>query len=356
MPSRKDASWTACGALFCALLFLSGCTSLPEWTASRIRPTQPPTPSDRFVLPPEGTDVVGVVQVAVAGHEDTLPDLARRYNLGYEEIVAANPGVDPWLPGAGTRVVLPTQFVLPDAPREGLVLNLASMRLFYYPLPAAGETPKVITHPIGIGREGWQTPEGSLRITEKKVKPAWIVPVSVRKEHAEKGDPLPPVVPPGPDNPLGDFAMRLSLPSYLIHGTNQPYGVGIRSSHGCVRLYPEDIARLFPRVPVGTRVTIVNQPYVAGWRNGQLYLEAHPPLAEEARRWGTSLQPMKKVVATRAPLPGAVNWDKATQVANEARGIPFPVSTDSPDLAEVLSSAPRVPSTPPWAPVVDREG
>lgn len=150
--------------------------------------------------------------------------------------------------------------------------------------------------------------------------------------------------------------MRLSLPSYLIHGTNQPYGVGIRSSHGCVRLYPEDIARLFPRVPVGTRVTIVNQPYVAGWRNGQLYLEAHPPLAEEARRWGTSLQPMKKVVATRAPLPGAVNWDKATQVANEARGIPFPVSTDSPDLAEVLSSAPRVPSTPPWAPVVDREG
>ena len=159
---------------------------------------------------------MGIVQIAVARHEDTLSDLARRYDLGYEEIVAANPGMDPWLPGAGTRVVLPTQFVLPDASREGLVLNLASMRLFYYPRPGAGEPPMVITHPIGIGREGWQTPLGSSHITGKTVKPAWTVPASVRREHAEMGDPLPPVVPPGPDNPLGDFAMRLSLPSYLI--------------------------------------------------------------------------------------------------------------------------------------------
>ena len=299
---------------------------------------------------------MGIVQIATARQEDTLPDLARRYDLGYEEIVAANPGMDPWLPGEGAQVVLPTQFVLPDVPREGLVVNLAAMRLFYYPKPGAGEPPGVITHPIGIGREGWRTPQGTLHITEKIVQPTWTVPASVRREHAKKGDPLPPVVPPGPDNPLGEFAMRLSLPNYLIHGTNQPWGVGLRVSHGCVRLYPEDIARLFPEVPKGTRVTIVNQPYVAGWRNGQLYLEAHPPLAEEAKRWGKSLKPMKQALAKKAAGAGDVNWDKARKVAHEARGIPIPVSPDSPDFAAVLAAAPQVPSNPPWALVDDREG
>ncbi|MGD8631326.1 MAG: L,D-transpeptidase family protein [Gammaproteobacteria bacterium] len=301
-------------------------------------------------------DVVGTLQVAIASHEDTLSDLARRYDLGYEEIVAANPGIDPWLPGEGTQVVLPTQFVLPDAPREGLVLNLAAMRLFYYPRPAANEPPRVITHPVGIGREGWETPQGVSHIIQKVVQPAWTVPDSVRKEHAAKGDPLPPVVPPGPDNPLGDFALRLSLPSYLIHGTNQPYGVGIRVSHGCVRLYPEDIARLFPQVPEGTRVTIVNQPYVAGWHEGQLYLDAHQPLAEDARRWGNSLKPMEQAVVKKAMRADAVNWDKARQVAQEARGIPIPVSPDSLDLTDVLTRARRVPSIPPWAPADDRQG
>ena len=252
--------------------------------------------------------------------------------------------------------MLTTQFVLPDAPREGLVLNLAAMRLFYYPRPGTDEPPRVITHPIGIGREGWRTPLGVSRITEKIVQPTWTVPASVRREHANKGDPLPPVVPPGPENPLGDFAMRLSIPSYLIHGTNQPYGVGLRVSHGCVRLYPEDIARLFPEVPKGTRVTIVNQPYVAGWRNGQLYLEAHQPLAEDAKRWGTSLKPMERAIAAKAGAQGDVNWDKARQVAYEARGIPLPISPDSPDLAEVLTTAPQVPSYPPWALAVDKEG
>jgi L,D-transpeptidase ErfK/SrfK len=351
-PPRYTATRLAwCTALW-AILYLSGCSTFPDW---RTRTAEPPTPSDRFLLPPEGTDVVGFVQVTRARHEDTLSDLARRYDLGYEEIVAANPGMDPWLPGEGAQVVLPTQFVLPDAPREGLVLNLASMRLFYYPEAAADEPPRVITHPIGIGREGWQTPQGVSRITEKLVRPAWTVPASVRREHAENGDPLPPVVPPGPDNPLGDYAMRLSLPSYLIHGTNQPYGVGLRVSHGCVRLYPEDIARLFPAVPEGTRVTIVNQPYLAGWRNRQLYLEAHQPLAEDARRWGNSLKPMEQVLAKRAPEPDAVNWDKARHVALDARGIPIPVSPDSPDLAELLTTAPRVPSIPPWTPLHDED-
>ena len=353
--SRNDSSWIAWGVMLCACLYLSGCSTFSDWRSSWTRSAQPPSPSDSFLLPPEGTDVVGMVQIANASHEDTLSDIARRYDLGYEEIVAANPGMDPWLPGEGAQVVLPTQFVLPDAPRQGLVLNLAAMRLFYYPRHGADEPPRVITHPIGIGREGWRTPQGTSRITEKIVQPTWNVPASVRREHAQKGDPLPPVVPPGPDNPLGEYAMRLSLPNYLIHGTNQPYGVGIRVSHGCVRLYPEDIARLFPTVPEGTRVTIVNQPYLAGWRNEQLYLEAHQPLAEEAKRWGNSLKPMEQALAEKAARPDAINWDKARKVAHEARGIPIPVSPDSPDLAEVLTTAPRVPSTPPWALADDKD-
>ena len=344
-------STSAATAVFCAMLFLSGCASLSDWRHAWSTSSPAPAPSDRFLLPSEGSDIVGHLQVATSRYEDTLSDIARRYDLGYEEIVAANPGIDPWLPGKGTQVVLPTQFVLPGGTREGLVLNLASMRLFYYPKPAPGEPAEVITHPVGIGREGWQTPQGTAFITRKISNPAWTVPESVRREHAKEGDPLPPIVPPGPDNPLGDFAMRLSLPSYLIHGTNKPWGVGLRVSHGCVRLYPEDIARLFPKVPVGTPVRIINEPYLAGWRNGQLYLEAHQPLAEDTKRWNGSLKPMEQAVAIKAAdSPDKVNWEKAGIVAREARGIPVPVTSGSPELAELLAKAPRVTSTPPWAP------
>jgi L,D-transpeptidase ErfK/SrfK len=342
---HRGRTWGAATAACLTLIYLSGCASLSDWRGARA-----PTPSDRFVLPAQGTDVVGRVQVTSARHEDTLLDIARRYDLGYEEIIAANPGVDPWLPGAGTRVVLPTQFVLPGGAREGLVLNLASMRLFYFPEPGPGEPAEVVTHPIGIGREGWLTPQGTMHIIQKKEKPAWTVPESVRREHAEQGETLPKIVPPGPDNPLGDFAMRLSNPSYLIHGTNQPYGVGIRVSHGCVRLYPEDIARLFPMVPMGTPVRIINEPYVAGWRDGQLYLEAHQPLAEDVKRWKGSLEPMEHVVAARATdLAATVSWDKARAVAREARGLPLPIGPGSPGIAELLAKAPQVPSVPAWA-------
>jgi len=345
----KGTARSAATAAFLTLIFLSGCAGFGDW-----RGAPEPTPSDRFLLPPQGTDLVGLVQVTSARHEDTLLDIARRYDLGYEEIIAANPGVDPWLPGAGTRVVLPTQFVLPGGAREGLVLNLASMRLFYFPEPGPGEPAEVVTHPIGIGREGWLTPQGTMHIIQKKEKPAWTVPESVRREHAAQGEALPKIVPPGPDNPLGDFAMRLSNPSYLIHGTNQPYGVGIRVSHGCVRLYPEDIARLFPLVPMGTPVRIINEPYVAGWRDGQLYLEAHQPLAEDAKRWNGSLEPMEyAVVAKATDLAAAVSWERARAVAREARGLPVPIAPGSPELEELLAKAPQVPSVPPWAVSLD---
>jgi L,D-transpeptidase ErfK/SrfK len=341
----------AAGAALLAAVFLSGCAGLSDWRHAWMTAPEP-APSDRFALPPDGTDIVGQLQVASTRYEDTLADIARRYDLGYEEIVAANPGVDPWLPGKDTAVVLPTEFILPGGAREGLVLNLASMRLFYFPKPEPGKPAEVITHPMGIGREGWQTPLGTAYITQKIANPAWTVPESVRKEHAEQGDPLPPIVPPGPDNPLGDYAMRLSIPSYLIHGTNKPFGVGLRVSHGCVRLYPEDIARLFPEVPLGTPVRIVNEPYLAGWRDGQLYLEAHQPLAEDSQRWNGSLKPMEQALAAQtAARPVEVNREKAEVIVREARGIPVPVTPGSADLEALVAKAPRVSSTPSWAPV-----
>lgn len=343
---RRGPAWAL---LLLQLWLLAGCSMLLE--SDRGTVSSEPQPTDRFLLPPEGTDVIGGLQVAVARDEDTLSDIARRYNLGYDEIVAANPGVDPWLPGVGTAIVLPTQFVLPPVPRRGLVLNLASMRLFYFPQPEPGQPAEVVTHPIGIGREGWETPLGDFHITEKREQPTWTVPASVLKEHAEAGDPLPPVVPPGADNPLGAYAMRLSLPSYLIHGTNQPWGVGMRVSHGCVRLYPEDIARLFPAVALDTPVTIINEPYLAGWRDGQLLLEAHEPLAEDKRtRADGQLTASRALAANGGGESSGLDEAAVARVLAEARGVPLPVLAGSPGLDEIVDQLPRVTSIPPWAP------
>ena len=182
-------------------------------------------------------------------------------------------------------MVVPTQFVLPAAPHEGVVVNVAAMRIFYYPPHKKGEPQVVFTHPIGIGKVGWKTPEGTTKIVSRQKDPVWVVPKSVRDEHAEDGEKLPAQVPAGPDNPLGAVQFRLSWPSYLIHGTNKPYGVGMRSSHGCMRLYPEDIAVFYDLIPIGTKVTVVNQPYLFGWRDGTLYLQAYTVMEDDSRDW-----------------------------------------------------------------------
>jgi L,D-transpeptidase ErfK/SrfK len=307
-----------------------------------------PLRSDAFYLPGPNEDVVGQVQVVIARHEDSLPDLARRHDLGFNEITLANPGVDTWIPGEGTRVVLPTQFILPDAPREGVVLNVATMRLFYYPKPKGDEPPIVITHPVGIGRVDWQTPLGNSKIVAKAANPAWYPPASIRKEHAEAGDPLPKVVPAGPDNPLGQYAMRLSIPGYLIHGTNKRYGIGMRVSHGCVRMYPEDIERLFQEVPIGTPVKIVNQPYAVGWLNGTVYLESHEPLEEHSETSGNDVEQLVEAVNRRAggAVVDAVDWDKAAEVLRNPRSVPVPILRGTPDYQEVVASAMLVANIP----------
>jgi L,D-transpeptidase ErfK/SrfK len=275
--------------------------------------------------------------MVVARSEDTLADLARRYNLGYDQIVAANPGVDPWLPGEGRSIVLPTRFTLPAAPREGIVINLAAKRLFYFPEARGSEVPVVITHPIGIGRFDWPTPTGRSYVRSKSVDPIWYVPASVRAEHASNGDPLPAVVPPGPENPLGRFALGLGLPGYLIHGTNKPYGIGMRVSHGCIRLYPEDIEVLFASVPVGTPVQIVDQPYLMGWLDDTLYLEAHEPL-EQHQITAEELKALAAASHSRLDS-AAVDWRKAQRVAKSSRGIPIPITTGSGDLRDVIEEA-----------------
>jgi L,D-transpeptidase ErfK/SrfK len=226
--------------------------------------------------------VIGQMNVVQSNHEDTLIDVARRFGLGYEEIVRANPGVDPWLPGEGAEVLLPTRFVLPDAASRGLVINVAEYRMYYFRNAGDAAGMEVMTFPISIGRMDWGTPLGKLSVASKLRQPSWYPPESVRKEHEADGRTLERVVPPGPDNPLGEYAMRLSMPSYLIHGTNRPAGIGMRVTHGCIRMFPEDIAWLFPQIPVDTPVRIVNQPYKLGWLNDDLYLEVHPRLEESA--------------------------------------------------------------------------
>ncbi len=239
------------------------------------------TNAKEFILPPDDINVVGESFLIEAKKSETLLDIAREYGVGYNEITKANPDVDPWYPGEKTPVVIPTRYILPDTPREGLVLNLPEMRIYYYPKVEQGEIPKVITYPVGIGRQDWQTPLGKTYVAEKKRNPTWTPPASIKAEHIAKGDPLPDVVPAGPDNPLGTRALRLGIPSYLIHGTNKPYGVGMRVSHGCVRMRPEDIEALFEIVPAKETVRIINQPLKIGRFAGSLFMEFHSPLEED---------------------------------------------------------------------------
>ena len=231
-----------------------------------------------YELPPEGYDVVGAVATVTAREEDALIDIARRNGLGYHDIVRANPDVNIWVPGEGTEVILPTRFVLPSGPRRGIVLNLAEYRLYYYPEPEDGGPAYVMTYPISIGRMDWDTPLGATSVISKVTNPSWYPPQSVRDEHAADGRPLPRIVPAGPQNPLGKYAMRLGLPGYLIHSTNRPAGVGMRVTHGCIRMFPEDIEYLFPNVGVNTPVRIINEPVKLGWFGDELVMEVHPAL------------------------------------------------------------------------------
>jgi L,D-transpeptidase ErfK/SrfK len=285
-----------------------------------------------FTLPQNGDALIGEFRWVKASKEDTLVDIARRNDLGFDEIVNANPSVDVWMPREGTTVTLPHRYLLPDAPREGVVINTAEMRLYYFPPKpkrkkneAEPETPATVeSFPISIGRSDWNTPLVKTKVARKTEDPIWYPPESIRKEHAAQGDPLPKAVPAGPDNPLGKYALYLGIKSYLIHGTNKEFGIGMQVTHGCMRMYPEDIERMYRNVKVGTPVHIINQPYKIGWSDGTLYLEIHPWLEgtpETQRNDKSALINLVKAALKDYP-EYPVDWQAVEVMRIEATGLP----------------------------------
>jgi L,D-transpeptidase ErfK/SrfK len=297
----------------------------------------------RYELSSSDDTVVGEITSVIADERDTLLDIARRNGFGYQDMKLVNPDVDMWLPGEGQKITLPAQFILPVAPKEGIVLNVPEMRLYYYLPRQKGKPQEVLTYPLGIGREGWHTPYMKTYIAEKKVNPNWYPPESIRKEHEEKGDPLPKIVMSGPDNPLGYFAMRLGRPDYLIHGTNKPYGLGMRVSHGCVRLYPEDIEALFAEVSLKTPVNIINQPYKIGVKDNVIYLEAHPFLDEDTEKFENNLTSVVAlIVEVSNDKDYELDWSTAYEAINKPTGLPVAIGMYLPEgqtkVAEKLTT------------------
>ncbi|KTA86075.1 L,D-transpeptidase family protein [Aeromonas salmonicida] len=288
------------------------------WTA--------PSWATTYPLPPAGSRLIGELEDYIVQPDEHLELIGKHTQIGFLALLEANPEVDPYLPKPGTRLTLPTQMLLPDVPREGIVINLPELRLYYFP---KGKN-EVIVLPIGIGDIGRETPEMTTTVIAKNPNPTWVPGPMVRKSWLEqKGISLPAVVPPGPDNPLGKFAMRLGYGKrdYLIHGTNKEFGVGLRVSAGCIRLRPDDIEALFKLVPVGTTVRVINQPVKAAIEpDGSHWLEVHSPLSrtELELEQGAPLILSPEVEAFIAA--SEIDGDKVAAVLNNKNGIPRPVS------------------------------
>jgi len=283
-----------------------------------------------FFLPTDGSNMVGELKVVTVDSRHTLLDIARHFDLGYEEITLANPGVSIWLPGEGTRIVVPTEFILPPRPWVGIVVNIPQRRLYYFPRPKAKQPATVVTFPLGIARPGWPTPLGATRIISKTKDPAWFVPKSIQEEQRSQGElDFPDYFPPGPTNPMGMLAMETGFAQIFIHGTNRPWGVGMRVSHGCLHLYPEHADYLFPEVAVGTPVRIINQPVRVGNRDDQLYLSVFEPVDGYPDDQGSLLtQAMDALAMQDAP----VDWDRVEQTVDAKVGVAVPVSHGAPSL------------------------
>lgn len=320
---------------------------LPLWAAA-LALWVLPAHAVEFPLQDDGGELIGEVKRVRTRYEDTLIQLARQYSLGYEELLRVNKGVDPWLPGAGTEILIPGQRLLPPGERSGIVVNLPEHRMYYFPKPAKGETPRVFTFPVSVGKMDWRTPLGVTRIARKQKDPAWYPPESVRKEHADRGDPpLPKIVPPGPDNPLGSRAMRLDIPggSYLIHGTNNPDAVGMAVTHGCLRMYPEDVERLFDLTPVGTRVALVNEPLKLARFGGEVWVEVHPPIDAQGQSGAVDLEAFEaRLNELLGEAEVIIDWDVALKALREAKGMPVLIGLE---LVPAEGGAPDAPAVAP---------
>ncbi|HEX2967014.1 MAG TPA: L,D-transpeptidase family protein [Syntrophorhabdaceae bacterium] len=311
----------------CALLLsFTGCALLKQIREIPSRaPVYPDTALQRndFTVSRDD-DVVGGLALMRLEPGDTLPDVARHFSVGLNSITSVNPEMDVWVPETGKRIILPLSFILPDAPRKGIVINLAAMRLFYFKQNAT--TSAISTYPIGVGTVERPSPMGQMYIDRKMYRPTWFVPASIAEDHRKKGDPLPAKVPPGPLNPLGEHALYLSKSGYLIHGTNKPASIGLRATNGCMRLYPEDIKKLFETTPVRTPVTIVNQPYLIGRVGETIYMEVHNPFEESgADELEKAYIKLKNIEAKSGRL---FDWTRIKEIVKEARGVPVPIFTN----------------------------
>ena len=334
---------------------LAGCVKepvvpLPPPPPKVAAPTRPPSPGPQLVfeLAPQ-QQVVGQTQLTHVQGDETLLDIGRRFHLGYEEMEWANRGIDVWVPGDGHEVVLPVAKILPDAPHSGLVANVAARRLFHFLPPDASGKQRVVSYPIGIGREEYPTPVGTTHIIRKRAFPDWRVPASVRQAHALRGDPLPAVVPGGPDNPIGTHVLDLGWPTYVIHSTNKPYGTGLRVTHGCLQLYPEDITRLYDHTDVGAELTVVDQPILAGWQGDQLLLEVHKPLQEHAMTpsaaEAVAAVAIRKALAAHGRGEDDIDWERVRAYVQLQAGYPLPIQRSAPNQAAFLAMAPIYQST-----------
>ena len=310
-------------ALFVVIVSLNGCTTMtraPDEEQLVPRYVEEKVERNEFSVA-KGDDVIGRVRLLTLEKGDTLPDIARHFSLGLNGVSATNPGVDIWVPKAGERIMLPLSFILPDAPRKGIVVNLAAMRLFEF--KGNSDLLTVLTYPIGVGTEERPSPRGLMRVERKVSRPTWHVPSSIARDHLKKGDPLPAAVPPGPQNPLGEYALYLSAPSYLIHGTNKPASIGLRATNGCIRLYPESIKKLYEATPAKTPVNFVNQPYLVGQSDGVVYLEVHASTENSDTAEFDKIYAKLKTIEKESGR--MFDWGKVKNVLAEARGIPVPI-------------------------------
>lgn len=304
-----------------------------------------PAQGATYDLPSDGSTVIGRTQLVVASAENTLLDLARHFDLGYEEMLLANPGVSVWLPAASVPLVVPGQLILPQAPWVGIVVNIPQHRLYYFPAAVRGQPRQVLTYPLGVAREGWSTPRGLTQVIAKYRDPAWLVPLRTRNERALDNEAeMPEYFPPGPDNPMGMHAIATGFKGIFIHGTNRPWGVGMRSSHGCLHLYPEDASELFALVQAGTPVRIVDQPFLVGNDHGRWVMASYPLVPEYHSAQSPFTRAFETVgvviSAQGAPLHSEIAWDRVQRAVDEAQAVPLAIEAEQADMAPWLASQP----------------
>lgn len=325
--------------ILCVVAFTLGAQAAED--AARNPPETAAVPwESETALPARDGDITGLLHHYLVSSDETLINVAHQNGLGLLELMAANRGVDPWVPKDRTELILPLAFILPDAPREGIVINIAELRLYYF----ADDGQLRFTVPIGVGREGFETPNGPTKIVRKSDAPTWRPTADARRD-----DPTLPVeVPPGPQNPLGSYALYLGWPTYLIHGTNKPDGVGRRVSRGCIRLYPEDIERLYHLAEIGTKVTVVNQPVKFGWHANELFVEVHPTLDQldqlETKGDFVPVRAAGNGEAARAKAAeraGDIDWSTLLWAEYERNGLPIQITRSKGEPVSIYAETGR---------------